>query len=325
MHALHNVAFLIAITAGIVVAAATDAAQTQQKYPTRPVRIVVPFSAGGTPDTLARMIGPKLSESWRQPVVIENRTGAGGTIGAGLVAKATPDGYTFLLTSPAFAITAALHSTLPYDPIKGFAGVTNFGFSTTALVVAPALGVKSAKELIALAQAQPGKILFGSAGAGSATHMNGERFRLAAGIKVAHVGFKGQPEFMIEVMTGRVHYAVGTLTVALPFIRDGRLLALAVLQRTPLVPEAPAFAEVVPGWSRDGSQMLLAPAETPREVLSHVSKEVARILDFPDVRERLQAVAFHIASSTPQETDKMLRADIAVFSRVVREAGLRPK
>jgi tripartite-type tricarboxylate transporter receptor subunit TctC len=324
VRALQKVPFSIVIAAGCGVLAAMATAQAQQKYPTKPVRIVVPFSAGSTPDTLARMIGPKLSESWRQPVVIENRTGAGGTIGAGLVAKATPDGYTLLLATPAFAIAAAMHPNLPYDPIKGFAGITNIGFSNTTLVVSPTLGVKSVHELIALAQAQPGKILLGSAGAGSATHINGERFRLAAGIKVTHVGFKGQPEVLIEIMAGRIHYGVGALTISLPLIKDGRLLALAAAQRTPLLPGVPSMAEVLPGWGRDGWQTLYAPAGTPRTILNQVSQEVARILALPEIRERLQAVAFHIASSTPEETDRLLRVDIETFSRVVREAGLRP-
>jgi tripartite-type tricarboxylate transporter receptor subunit TctC len=268
------------------------------------------------------MIGPKMSESWAQPVVVENRVGAGGTLGAALVAKATPDGHTLLLTSPALAVSAAVKPDLPYDTVKDFAGVSNIGFSTQVLVVAPALGVKSVKELIALARAQPGKILFGSAGAGSTTHMSGERFRFVAGIKATHVGFKGQPEFLIEIMAGRIHYGVGGLTVMLSLITDGRLLALAVAQRTPLLPEVPAYAEVLPGWGRDGSQMLLAPAGTPRPVLEKISREVARILDLPEVRVRLQAVSFHIAPSKPGETDKMLRADIATFSKVARQAGL---
>lgn len=326
MRSLQRVTFAIVIAAGFAAAALPGLAQAQN-FPSKPIRLVVAFSAGGTPDTLARMMGPKMSESWNQPVVVENRPGAGGTIAAAVVAKAAPDGYTLLATSPGFAITAALQPNLPYDPLKDVAGVAQIGYSTTALVVAPALGVKSVKELIALAHAQPGKILFGSAGAGSATHMGGERFKLAAGIKAVHVGFKGQPEFLLEVVTGRVHYGVAGLGPAMPHIKEGRLLALVVTtpQRAKALPDVPTSAEVLPGFGRDGSQALLAPARTPRPILNQISKEVARILALPEIKERRQAVDFNVAPSTPDELDKILRADIAVFSKVVREAGLRPK
>jgi tripartite-type tricarboxylate transporter receptor subunit TctC len=326
MRALQSVAFA-AVVAAALAAAVPGFSQAQHKFPTKPIRLVVAFSAGGTPDTLARMMGPKMSESWNQPVVVENRPGAGGTIAAATVAKAAPDGYTLLATSPGFAITAALQPNLPYDPLKDFAGVAQIGYSTTVLVVAPALGVKSVKELIALAHAQPGKILFGSAGAGSATHMGGERFKLAAGIKAVHVGFKGQPEFLLEIVAGRVHYRVAGLGPAMPHIKEGRLLALVVTtpQRAKALPDVPTSAEVLPGFGRDGSQAWLAPAGTPRPTLNQISREIARILALPDVRERLQGVDFHIAPSTPDEFDKILRADVEIFSKVGKAAGLIPK
>ena len=250
MSALKFATFLALIGTAIAVALFPAVAGAQQKFPTKPIRLVVAFTAGGTPDTLARMIAPRLTEVWGQPVVIENRPGAGGTLAAAIVAKAPADGYTLLATSPAFAITAAMNPSLPYDPLKDFAGVSEIGYSTTALVVAPSLGVKTVKELIARANAK-GKLLFGSAGAGSATHMNAERFRAAAGIKAQHVGFKGQPEFLIEIVAGRVHFGVAGLGPALPFIKDGRLvpLALATPQRSPVVPDVPAAPEVLPGWA----------------------------------------------------------------------------
>ena len=197
-----------------VIAAATFAAMSpaithaQQKYPAKPIRLVVAFTAGGVPDMLARLLGPRVGESLGQPLVIENRPGAGGTIAASVVAKAAPDGYTLLATSNALAISAALQPNLSYDPLKDFSAVASIGYSTSALVVAPALGVKSVKELIALAHAQPGKIFFGSAGSGSGTHISAERFRYAAGIKAVHVAFKGQPEFIIEIVAGRVHFGM---------------------------------------------------------------------------------------------------------------------
>ena len=300
-------------------------AQAQQNFPAKPILLVVPFSPGGTSDVLGRLMGAKMSESWGQPVVVENRTGASGTIGTGIVAKAAPDGHTLLLTSAAFVISAALHSkNLPYDARKDFAGVTRVGFSTTALVVSPNLGVKSVKDFIALAHAKPGQIHFSSAGAGSSTHLNGERFRLAAGIKVVHVGFKGASDATLEVLAERVHYCIVGLAGALPFIKDGRLLALAVgtPRRSPLLPDVPTIVETLPDYARDGSHSLLAPAGTPRPILKQISKEVGRILDLPDIKERLHNFDFVSAPTTPEEHDKIVRADIETFSSVVKLAGL---
>jgi tripartite-type tricarboxylate transporter receptor subunit TctC len=327
MHALQRVTFSTVIAMSVGIAAVPGFAHAQQKFPSKPIRVVVPFSPGGTSDVLARLIGSKMSDSWGQPVVVETRTGAGGTIGTGIVAKATPDGHTLLLSSAAFVISAALHSDLSYDALRDFAGVTRIGFSTQALVVAPALGVKTVKDFIALGQAKPGQILFSSAGAGSSTHMNGERFRLAAGIKVVHVGFKGASDAMIEVVAGRVHYAVIGLASALAFIQDGRLVALAVgtPQRSPLLPDVPTISETLPGYARDGSHSLLAPAGTPRPVLNQISKEVGRIFELPDIKERLKNFDFVSAPTTPEEHNKILRADIETFSGVVKLAGLRPK
>lgn len=317
-------AFVIA--AGMIAAVLPHAVQAQQQYPTKPIRLIVAFTAGGTPDTLARMIAPRMGETFGQPVVIENRPGAGGTLAASIVAKAAPDGYTLLAHSPGMAVNAALQPNLPYDTFKDFSGVANLGFSTSGLIVSPMLGVKFAKELIALGHAQPGKLLFGSAGAGSSTHMNAERFRLAAGMKAVHVAFKGQPEFLIEIAAGRVQFGVAGLGPALPLIKDGKLQLLATVpNRSPLFPDIPAFSGVVPGAGRDGSQAWYAPAGTPRAILRQLSKEIARILALPEVRDRLQAISFHIAPSTPEETDRMLRADVASLTKLVTDAGLRPK
>ena len=326
MRVSHVLALGIVIAAGIAATVTPGFAQTGQNFPSKPVRMLT--GAYGSPsDILARTLGPKMSESWGQPVVVDNRAGEAGTIAAAILAKAVPDGYTLLLISAQFTIGAALHSNLPYDALKDFAGVTQIGFSTSALFVAPALGVKSVKEFVALAQAKPGQILFSSGGAGSSTHINAERFRFAAGIKAVHVGFKGTPDALIEVLAGRIHYCIVGLGSALPFIKDGRLLALAVStpQRSPLLPDVPAMAEVLPGFGRDGSHSLLAPAGTPRPVLNQISKEVARILDLPDVKERLHAMSFHLAPSTPEEHDRILRVQIETFSEVAKLVGLKVK
>ena len=312
----------VAISASVAALPGLALAQ-QQKFPTKPVRLVT-VGPGSQNDILARLITPKLSEAWGQPVVIENRTGAGGAMAASIVAKAAPDGYTLLMLSGQFSIGAAMHKNLPYDAIRDFRGVTQIGFSTVALIVPPSLGIKSVKDFIAYAQARPGQIFFSSSGAGSGTHMNGERLRLAAGIKATHVGFKSSPEAVLEVVAGRVQYAVPALGPALPFIRDGKLIALAVLspQRSPLLPEVPAIVESLPGYERDGSFGLLAPAGTPRPILHQISKEVGRVLALPDIRERLDAMGFAPAPTTPEEFDRIVRADIETFRKVARLAGL---
>ena len=223
------------------------------------------------------------------------------------------------------AIGAVLHANLPYDPLKDFVGVAQIGASTGALTVAPSLGVKSVKELIALAQERPGKIFYGSAGAGSGIHMTAERFKMVAGIKTVHVGFKGQPEMLIEIMSGRIHYGFPGLGPALGMIRDGRLVVLAVVtqKRSPLLPDVPTLVEVLPGFERDATHGLLAPAGTPLRILNQVSKDVAGVLDLPDVKQQMLAISFEPAPSTPEEFDQIIRSMIGTFAKVVVAAGLR--
>jgi len=308
-------------------AAMPGVAQAQQKFPTKTIRFVVPFSPAGGTDTLARLIAQKMSENWGQSVVIENRTGAGGTIGTGIVAKATPDGHTLLLSSSAFAITAAMQPNLTYDPLKDFAGVTRLGFSKSMIVVNPTLGVKTLKDFIDYAKARPGKILFSSGGHGSSTHINAERFRLAAGIKPVHVAFKGSSDAVLEVVAARCHYVITGLLTSLPYVQDGRLVPLGVLSptRSPIFPDVPTIAEVLPGYKRDGSHVMLAPAGTPRPILNQLSSEVRRIFELPEIKERLKNYDYYLAPTTPEELDKVLRADIETFSEVVKLAGLRSK
>jgi len=321
MKRLRSVAVLV------IALGASCLVEAQEGYPERPIRIVVPATAGGTQDTLARLIAPKLSERLNQSVVIDNRNGAGGMMGAAAVAKAAPDGYTLLLGGPSFAVNAAIRAHLPYDPLKDFSGVAPIGYGTTVLLATPALGVTSVKELIAVAKSQPGKILFGSAGAGSGTYMNAERFRLAAGIDARHVGFKGQPEFLLEIAAGRVHYGVGGLFAALPLIRDGKLVPLAVTtdKRSTILPDVPTSAEVLPGWGRDGTQGVLVPSRTPRAIVQRLNQEVTRVLTLPETRARFQAVDFNVVTGTPEAFDRMLRSDIEVFSKVAKAGGLIAK
>jgi tripartite-type tricarboxylate transporter receptor subunit TctC len=317
MHAVRGAALVFAI--GALFAAMPDVS-AQQSFPSKPIRIVVGVTPGGTADIIARLMGVKITDNWGQPMVIENRLPV--VVANTIVAKATPDGYTLLLASPAIAIRAALFTNLPYDTLKDFAGVTEVGSSNTVVVTTPGTGVKSIKDLAAYANARPGKVFFATPAAGGADHMNVERFRLAAGIKAQHVAFKGPVESLIEVAAGRSLFTATGLTAAMPLIKDGKLVAL--VQRVPGLPGVPLAADVVPEWTRIGAQAMLAPAGTPLAIRQKLSKEIARVLNLPDIRERLNAAAFHVTTSTPEEHEHNLRADIAAFAKVIKEIGLKP-
>jgi tripartite-type tricarboxylate transporter receptor subunit TctC len=317
-----------AVVAGVVLAAAAGATWAQQPFPSKPIRVVVSTTAGSQPDMLLRMFGQKMSEAWGQPLVVDNRPGAQGTLAGTPVSKAAPDGHTLLYALPNFAISAALQTGLPYDPLKDFVGISQIGFTTNVIVVAPALGVKSVAEFVAAAKGQPGKFIFGTSPTGSAAHLSGARFNVVAGIKSVHVAFKGGPEATIEVLAGRIHYHIGTLGVLLPFIKDGRLIALAVTSpaRTPALPDVPALGETLAEFSRpETSHGLLAPAGTPRAILNRINKEIVRVLGLPDIRERTQGIGYVVASSTPEEYSRILRAQIQTLTKLVQDAGLRPK
>ena len=320
--------FTAVVVTGIQLAAAPAIAPAQQNFPSKPIRVVVSTTAGSQPDMLSRMIGQKMSETWGQPVVVDNRPGAQGTLAGTPVSKAAPDGHTLLYALPNFTIGAALQPNLPYDPVKDFAGISQIGFTTNVIVVAPALGVKTVNDFIALAKSQPGKLIFGTSPTGSAAHLSGARFNVVAGIKTVHVAFKGGPEATIEVLAGRIQYHIGTLGVLLPFIKDGKLVALAVTspQRTPALPDVPALGETLAEFKRpETSHGLLAPAGTPRAILNRISKEVARILALPDVKERTQSIGYVVDPSTPEEYSKIVRSQVETLNKVVRDAGLRPK
>ncbi len=316
------------VAAGVACIAWSAGAQAQQKFPAKPVRIVVSTTAGSQPDGIARFIAQKLSETWGVPVVVDNRAGGGGTLAASPVSKATPDGHTLLYVLPNFVITPAMQSNLPFDPIKDFTTVAQIGISTNILVASPSLGVKSVKDLVAMAHAQPGKLILSTSAAGSASHLSGLKFNLAAGIKAIQVAFKGGPDSMIEVLGGRAHYHTGTLGVTLPFIKEGKLTALAVLtpQRTPVLPEVPTLGESYAEFKRpETSHGMMAPTGTPRALVSQISKEVLRIIDLPEAKERMQTIGYVAAPAGPEEYGKIVRAQIESLNKLVRDAGLKGK
>jgi len=313
----------------MVVGASAGAFQAfAQGYPGKPVRIIVPFTPGSATDVIARTVGQKLSEIWGQPVVVENRTGAGGTIGAGVVAKSPADGYTLLVSSSGYAVNAALYASLPYDPLNDFVSVAPLASQPYVLVSGASTGMKTVAELIAAAKAKPGQINFGSAGTGSGTHLVAEKFRLAAGIDVVHVPYKGGPEANTDTMTGRVTYWFPPVAIALPHVNGGRLLALGVssARRSSLLPEVPTIAEAgVGGFSDALWNGMWAPAQTPPEVVDKLAKDVARALAAPDLRERLAKLGAEPMSMTPSEFTRFVRSEIEDSTRIVKAAGIKPQ
>lgn len=296
-----------------------------QNWPLRPVRLVVGFSVGGPMDVTARILGPKLAELWGQPVVVENRAGAGGSIATLLVAQAAPDGNTLLITSASHVINVVLRPNVGYDPLRDFANISAIGTSTSVLLVPPALNVKSVKDLVALAHERPGKILYGSAGAGSGTHMTTERFNMTAGIKGTHVAYKGQAEMVVELLAGRLQFGIVTLAAAGGPVKEGRLRPLAVIapRRSPVLPDVPIMTEVLPKFRRDALHLITAPAKTPRAVVDRINKDVARVLDMPEVKKQMEAIDFIPTPGTPEELDKLLREMTVTFEEVARAAGLK--
>jgi tripartite-type tricarboxylate transporter receptor subunit TctC len=316
------------IKAAVVAAAAllcTAVAAHAQNYPSKPVRVMIGFSAGSEIDTIGRLVAAKMAEGLGQQLVVETRTGAGGTLAAAFVAQAEPDGYTLLINSVSHAAVSSLYPKLAFDPIKDFAGVSQLTSAPNVLVVAPALGVKSAKDLVAMAKGKPGKLNFGSAGMGSGTHMTLEQFRLATGIDVVHVPYKGVPEVMTDTATGRVETSFGPIGNTLGMIKDGRLLPLAVTTETrvPSLPDVPTLAEAGIPIVWDQWYGLFAPAKTPRPIVEQLSKEVARVLAQPDIRERIANRGSVPKPRTPADFDAFVRTETEKVAKVIKDGNIR--
>jgi tripartite-type tricarboxylate transporter receptor subunit TctC len=312
---------------GLILGAACGSTLAQD-YPSKPIRIVVGFSPGSTTDILARTVGQKMHEAWGQPVLVENRPGAGGVGASSAVATAAPDGYTLLMVSAGHAATAAMFTKLPYDTLKDFAGVSRIANVPSILVVSPALGVKSVKDLVALAKSKPGQLNFSSPGVGSANHLAGELFKTLAGVDAIHVPYKGIPEAMTAVVSGSVQFNFSPVVNILPLSRDGKLLALGAStgKRSAALPDIPTVAEAeVSGYVFDPWFGILAPAKTPKPVLAKLSGEIARIVELPDVKERLLALGADPAPTTPEEFDSHVRAEVAKFKKIVQDAGIKPE
>ena len=299
-----------------------------ETWPTKPLRVIVPVGAGSTTDIIPRVVFEQLSPQLGQPIVVENRTGAGGTIGTNFVAKANPDGYTILAHGSAHTIAPSLYSNLSYDPARDFAAVVPFGVSPSVLVVSPAKGFKTVGNLAAAAKARPGALNFSSVGIGSATHLSAERFRASAGLQAVHVPFKGGAEAMFEVMAGRVDFFFGPVGLVLPNVREGKLTALVVngSTRSAALPDVPTTREAgftdaeYPIWFG-----LFLPAKTPRDIVDKLNRETLKALQAPKLREKLAALGLDPMVMTPGEFDAYVRKEIALNAALVKAAGLKPE
>ena len=309
--------------AGLLVA---GAALAQSGYPDRPIHIIVPFTAGSGTDIIARTVGEAMSKSLKQPIVIENRPGAGGTLGAAQVAKSAPDGYTLLVHSAGHVANAAIYASLPYDTARDFAGVTSLASLPNVLIVAPSKGFKGVGDLVEKARASPGTFNYGSAGNGSATHMNAEIFRMSAKFTAQHVPYKGTPEVLTEVAAGRLDFFFAPLSSSLAFIKDGRVQALAVgtPKRSPMLPDVPTTTEA--GFAQSEYVFwvaLLAPAATPRAIVERLNAEALKALASQEIKDKLTVLGAEPMPMSPADFDAFLRSETARMAQVVKAAGIQ--
>ena len=322
MHTNHR----IVIAAALLLAATQGYAQSPDSYPNRPIRMLVPFSAGSVTDFCARLLGQKMSERWGQQVVVDNRPSAGGIIASELLLAAAPDGYTLMLTSVGHAVNASLYSKLPYDTVKDFAGISLVADVPTVLVVTPSLGLKTVKDLVALAKSKPGQINYASAGVGSGAHMNAEQFKLAAGFNAVHVPFKGTPDALTSVISGSTQFFFSPITGAVSLVKAGKIGALAVStkDRSPVLPDLPSAAEVgIPGFEFNLWTGLFGSAKLPKHIKDKLSNEVARILGLPDVKERLLTQGATGHPMSPQEFDAFIKNEVERLAKVVKASGAK--
>jgi tripartite-type tricarboxylate transporter receptor subunit TctC len=317
--------FARALAAALLVVAA-PVVLGQAAYPTKPVRLVVPFPAGGTTDILARAAAQKLSEAWRQQVIVDNRPGAAGNIGAELVAKSAPDGYTLLMgTVGTHAINASLYAKMPYDHVKDFAPVILVAGVPNVLVVNPQLPVNTVPELIAYAKANPGKLNFASSGSGTSIHLSGELFKTMTGVQMTHVPYKGSAPALTDLIGGQVQLMFDNLPSSLAFIKAGKLRAIAVTSttRAAALPDTPAVADTVPGFEASSWFGILAPAGTPREIVTKINGEISKWLASPDAKEKLAAQGADVAGGTPEDFAKHIQTETAKWAKVVKESGAK--
>ena len=297
-------------------------------YPNKFVRFIVPYAPGGSSDVLARALGQKLGDALGQSFVIDNRPGAGSMIGTDVAAKATPDGYTLILSDMPHTINPSIHAKVPYDPVRDFSPVTVIGVSPMFLFANPSLGVQNVKDFIALAKSQPGKISIASGGTGATTHLAAELLQSHAGIRLTHVPYKGAGPALTDVVGGQVPVTFTSMATAAPFAKSGRLRILGVTsaKRLPAFPDVPTFAESgVPGMVFEHWWGVMAPAATPRRVVDKLHDEITKALASPDLRERFSALAVEPRTNTPEQFRALLESDLKRWAKVVKDAGIKPQ
>ena len=310
--------FIIGATAALAVACSWA-----QAYPSKTIKIVVPFTAGSATDIMARVVGEKLQAAWGQPVVVENRPGAGGTLGATQVAKSEADGHTLLVVSTGHVVNPVLYSGIQYDTLGDFAGVSPLAALPSMLVVGAGSPINTVAELLAAARAQPGALNYASAGVGSATHVNAEKFRAMANLQITHIPFKGTPETIVEVSTGRADFMFTPILASLPAVRENRLRAIAVStsKRSSALPNVPTVAESgLPGFVFDFWIGMLAPSKTPKPVLAKLNGEIARILALPEVKERMNTLGAEPMPMSPEQFDAYIKDEFNTLGAVMRSA-----
>jgi tripartite-type tricarboxylate transporter receptor subunit TctC len=297
-----------------------------QTYPNKPIRLVVPFPPGGPTDILGRAIGVKLGELLGQPVIIDNRGGAGGGIGADNVAKSAPDGYSLLLgTTGTHTINPNLYSKLPYDPVRDFAPVSLVVKYLNILVVNPNVPAKSVAELIALAKQKPGEVTFGSAGNGSSNHLTAEMLATMTGVKMQHVPYKGSGPALNDVIAGQITFMFDQYSTVGPQIKAGKLRAIGIAtrQRHPLLPDVPTIAETIPGFEVSPWYGLFAPAATPRDIVNRLNAELIKVMNLPEIHERMTTLGWDPVTDTPEEFAALIKSELAVWADVVKKSGAR--
>jgi len=315
----------LTLALAVVLTALAASSALAQNYPNRPIRLIVPFAAGGAVDVLARLIGAKLSDQLNQPVIIENRPGAGGTLGADAVAKSPPDGYTILQNTNGAAIAPALVRNLPFDAMKDFAPVTQIVASNLVLVASLKSGINSVPELIAMAKSKPGKLNYGSSGLGNPLHLTMEMLKHATGADIVAVPFRGDAQIHAALLGGEVEIAVVPLATAVELIKDNRIRALGITgaKRSPAVPNVPTVAEQgVPGFASSGWQGWFMPTNTPVAIVERIQQEIVKAIALPDIRTRLEAMAYEPVGSTPKQFDAYFKSEIAKFKRVITDAKI---
>lgn len=310
--------------AGLALATLFGAA-VAQTYPTKTVRMVVGYPPGGPTDLIARIVSQKLGESWGQQVIVDNRPGASGMIGAELAVRAAPDGYTLLMVPVTYAVTPSLYPRMTYDAAKDLAPVAQVAAAPFILVMHPTLPVKTVKDLIALARSKPGQLNYASASTGGMPHLAGELFNTMTGVKMVHIPYKGAAPATTDLLAGQVQLMFNNMLSAMPQVKNGRLRAIAVTstKRSAAAPELPAIAETVRGYEASGWYAALAPAATPRELIAKINSDMNRVMKMPDVAQRLAGDGVEAVGTTPEQFGTYLRAEIAKWAKVVKASGAK--